>query len=393
MMQGADELRVSPASETGRHREGAGGLDLERSSFRARMTDHLPVAVGTTLGLFFVSDGVLDGPYFKGHRVPAFLQVGLRYYAATVDPVGEPALFVSDDDGETWGVSTATTLTFPDDVDAVLGRVCQLQLDLSIPPSPGAQPVLAGVDPAALFRSSDGITFELVRGLWDLPDRAGWEPPGDRLHTVLTHADRPGRITVAIGSGGIYRSDDGGETWLAKNGGIAMHPADDWRGPRRQIYKLAMDAAEPDSLFAQTDTGTYHSENGGDSWRRVSGAGEPDGLPTDFGFAVVCHVVEPNTAYVFPLESEWYPCSPEGRPRVYRTTDSGGRWVMLGDGLSSEHAHTTVVSDAFAIGHTSPYPLVFGTRAGQLFASLDRGQSWRLVSSGLPPVLCVRVLD
>lgn len=368
-------------------------MELERSSFRARMTDHLPVAVGTTLGFFLVSDGVADGPYFKGCRVPALLQVGKRYYVATVDPSGASALRVSDDDGQSWSNPGATTIDLPAEDGATLARVCQLQPDWSMLASDGMQPILAGSEPAALFRSTDGVTFELVRSLWDLADRAGWESPGDRLHTILTHADRPGRLTVAISSGGIYRSDDGGETWNAKNGGIAMHPADEWRGPRRQSYKLALDAANPDSVFAQTDTGTYHSEDAGDSWARISQTGEAGGLPSDFGFAVVGHVVEPNTAYVFPLESEWYPCGPDGRPRVYRTTDAGKRWDMLGDGLPSGSAHMTVVSEAFTSGHTSPYPLVFGTRAGQLFASLDQGEAWRLVSSGLPPVLCVRVLE
>ncbi|MGD0595159.1 MAG: exo-alpha-sialidase [Acidimicrobiales bacterium] len=368
-------------------------MEQERSSFRARMTDHLPIAVGTTHGLFFVSDGIADGPFFKGSRVPAFLQVGVRYYAATVDPGGRSALQTSDDDGQSWSTQ-GTSVTFPDDIGATVAQICQIQPDHASPPSAGRSALLVGVEPAALFRSSDGTNFELLRGLWNHPDRPVWQAEaGGGLDTVLTHQDRPGRIIVAIAAGGVYRSDDDGQTWLARNGGIAVRPADVWSGPRRRVHKLALDAASPDSLFAQTNTGTYHSDNAGDSWTRVGRVEEEDGLASDFGFPVVAHPVEPGTAFVFPLESESYPCSPEGRPRVYRTTDGGAHWGMLDDGLPRENAHVTVLPDAFTIGQSSPYPLVFGTKAGQLFASLDHGDSWRLFAWGLPPVLCLRLLE
>ncbi len=368
-------------------------MQIERSSVRARMTDHLPVAVGTTLGLFFISDGVLDGPYHEGCRVPAFLQVGSRYYAALVDPAGRPILSVSDDDGASWSDRAAVVMALPEDADAALRRVCQLQPDYSVPVGKGAQPLLAGTEPGALFRSTDGSTFEIVQGLWDHPGRKDWETPGDRLHSIITHPERPGRIIVGISTAGVYRSDDGGATWSEHNEGISSHPADAWRGERRQVFKVAPDASSPDGLFAQTDTGTYHSDDAGDTWASVSRAGEPDGLSTDFGLTVAAHPAEAGTAYVFPLQSEWYPCGPKGRPRIYRTSDAGKSWVMLSQGLPPEGAHVTVVADALSMGATSPYPLVFGTRSGQLFASLDQGEDWRLVSGGLPPVLCVRILD
>ncbi|HXY45008.1 MAG TPA: hypothetical protein VEH29_12550 [Acidimicrobiales bacterium] len=367
-------------------------LEQERSSFRARMTDHLPIAVGTTLGLFFVSDGVADGPFFKGSRVPAFLQLGMRYYAAAVDPGGRAALEASDDDGQSWS-TLEPSIAFPDEIGARLTQVCQIQADHSSPPVGEAPGVLVGVEPAALFRSSDGTTFELVQGLWDHPDRPGWHLARGGLDTVLTHVDRPGRIIVATAGGGVYRSDDDGNTWQPRNGGIAVRPADKWSGPRRHVHKLAFDASSPDALFAQTNTGTYHSESAGDSWTRVGRVDEEGGLASDFGYAVVAHPIEAGTAFVFPLESESFPCSPGGRPRVYRTTDGGTHWGMLDDGLPRENAHVTVLADAFTIGKSSPYPLVFGTEAGQLFASLDHGDSWRLFAWGLPPILCVRLLE
>jgi photosystem II stability/assembly factor-like uncharacterized protein len=210
---------------------------------------------------------------------------------------------------------------------------------------------------------------------------------------VLTHPARPGRIIVVIRNGGVYRSDNSGETWQARNVGLGMQSDDCNQLPTRQVYKVAFDAFGPDALFAQTDSGTYRSEDGGESWRRVGRSGEVDGLASDFGFPVVGHPVEAGTAYVFPLESEASPCNPGGRPRVYRTTDGGARWGMLGDGLPYENAHVTVLGDAFTIGEAAPYALVLGTKAGELFASLDQGDRWRLVTAELPPVLCVRVLE
>jgi len=368
-------------------------VERERLGFRARMTDHLAVAVGTEQGLFIISDGIPDGPYFKGSEVAAFLQTERGYLVATTR-AGEAALWLSNDDGQSWNDAVTPLLDFPAETGATLARICQIQVDDGSSGEDGKHPVLVGTEPAALFRSIDGGRFQLVRGLWDHADRATWgDNPGNALDTVLTHPDRPGRIIVAIESGGVYRSDDGGETWHARNGGMAVHASADASGARRHVYKLAMDAASPDALFAQTDSGTYRSENAGDSWTPVGRAGEPDGLASDYGFPVVAHPVEPGTAFVFPLESESYPCSPGGRPRVYRTTDGGGHWAVLGDGLPYENAYVTVLGEAFTIGQSSPYALVLGTRSGQIFASVDHGDRWRLVAAGLPPVLCLRVLD
>lgn len=367
-------------------------MEQDRSGFRTRLTDHLPVAVATTLGLFLVSDGVADGPYLKGHRVTAFLQSGSRYLAATVDQEGEVAISCSADDAQTWcehafGASDTAGGTPP-------RQVLQLQHDLGAPGASVDRPFYVGLEPPGMLRSVDGARFDPVESLRDHTDRSGWEiEAGEGINSVLTHKARPGRVIVALGGAGVYRSDDGGATWQPRSGGIAMRARVGTGRPTRHVHKLAFDASSPDCVFAQTDTGTYHSDDAGDSWTSVGRFGESGGLPSDFGYAVVGHPEEPGTAYVFPLESKAYPCNPDGRPRVYRTTDGGLSWEALGAGLPAVNAHLTVLPDALAIGRTSPFPIVFGTTSGQLFASLDQGDEWRLMASGLPPVLCVRVLD
>ncbi len=370
-----------------------------RPGFRARLTDHLAIAVGTTQGLFIVSVGMPDGPFFKGCVVSAFAQVGSDYLVATAVKGGRPRVWSSSDAGATWNGGDTASLELPEPAGPVT-RVCQLQPNLSVPPATlgGHTPILAGVEPAALFRSIDGgLTFRLVRSLYDHPHRPSWYPGPDglTLHTVLTHPKRPGRIVVGVSNGGVYRSDDGGISWEAKNSGIPVRKNDTLvlAAHGQQVYKLALDASSPDVLWAQTDTGVYRSRDGGDTWHRAGQTGGSSGVASDFGFPVVGHPVDPGTAFVFPLESGSYPFSPGGRCRVYRTTDGGAHWRPLSEGLPTQNAHVTVLGEAFTAGALTPYPLVFGTAAGDLFASVDGGESWRLVVSSLPPVLCVRVLD
>ena len=301
---------------------------------------------------------------------------------------------MSDDGGLSWGEPGARPVAFPADIETELVSVWQLHADQR--PN-AAQTVWAGVEPAALFRSDDGgDTFKLVRGLWEHPDRPSWEPGlcGLALHTVLTHPDRPDRVVAAVSTGGVYRSDDGGETWVARNHGIeARVPTEPLPRLGQCVHKVALDAVDPDIMWAQNHWGIYRTDDAGDHWESVGRVGEPGGVPSEFGFPIVAHPEQADTAYVLPLESDAYRCTAEGRCRVYRTTDGALNWEALSDGLPSANAHLTVLRDAFAIGVNPPCPLVFGSKSGQVFASVDTGESWRLVASYLPPILCVRVLD
>ena len=364
------------------------------SAVRARAVDHLAVAIGTTKGLYFVSDGVVDGPFMPGKAVLAFAQLPGRMLATSTDSHFGPNVRVSEDGGLSWDDAGARPVAFPPDTDTALTSVWQLHVDRR--PN-GGRTVWAGVEPAALFRSDDGgETFELVRGLWDHPDRTSWQPGfgGLCLHTVVTHRERPDRIVVAVSAGGVYRSDDGGRTWAARNVGIeARFLPEPYPDHGQCVHKLAVDAVNPDVLWAQNHWGIYRSGDAGDHWESLGRPGERGGVSSDFGFPVVSHPRTIDTAFVIPLESDAHRVTPGGRCRVYRTMDGGRSWEPLVDGLPSENAYVTVLRDAFDVGKTPPFPLVFGTRSGHVFASQDGGDSWRNVASFLPPILCVRVLE
>jgi photosystem II stability/assembly factor-like uncharacterized protein len=362
-------------------------------SFRTRATDRISIAVGTTKGLFFLREGGTSEPAFKGRQVMSLVELDDRLLAAVTDPRFGAMVHTSLDRGESWDEPTKQTIAFPKKLKASVSQVWQLHRQER---PDGTTRVLAGVEPAALFSSEDhGQSFELFESLWKHPHREHWEPGGGGLclHTIVTHPELPDRIMVGISTGGVYRSDDGGKTWTVRNKGISARHLPEGAEFGQCVHKIAVDAAGPEVLWLQNHWGIYRSENGGDNWEDVGAPGTDRGVPSDFGFPIVAHPAEPGTAYVFPLESDMYRCSPAGACRVFRTSDAGKSWEPLTSGLPMVNAHLSVLRDAFTVSHEPPYALVFGTRTGQVFASADSGENWRLLAEHLPPVLSVRVIE
>lgn len=296
-----------------------------------------------------------------------------------------PQVYRSDDLGRTWSESHSGTVRFPEDLGASVERIWQLQ------PSPADGGVVwAGTQPSALFRSGDGgETFELVRSLWDHPHRPEWGEGfgGQAIHTIVPHPTDPDVVTVAMSTGGVYRSADGGDTWTPHNRGITTEflPGE---APEfgQCVHKVAVDAGDPDRLYAQNHGGVFRSDDAGRSWRSIS-----DGLPADFGFPVVAHPRVPGTLYVYPLVGGDERFPPDGRPMVWRSTDAGETWEEAGTGLPEE-AWTVVLRDGFSADRGEPVGLYVGTRHGAIWASNDEGASWAEIRSNLPDVLCVRAM-
>jgi serine/threonine protein kinase/photosystem II stability/assembly factor-like uncharacterized protein len=350
--------------------------------------------VGTTKGAFFLrstpkrSSWDVAGPYFHGQAIYAMAfddRVGRHRLWASTHSFWGTYLRSSDDFGKTWTNPQEANVRFPAEAGASLNNIWQICLGRPEEP----EVLYCGVEPAALFESRDaGETWSLVRGLWDHPHRPRWMPGngGLTLHTILPDPVRPERLYVAISAGGVYRTDDGGKTWQARNRGIrvAFMPE---KNPEfgQCVHKIALHPARPERLFLQNHWGLYRSDDGAETWRDIA-----TGVPSDFGFPVVMHPHNPDCAYVLPVESDEFRCTPEGRLRVYRTRNAGESWEPLFRGLPQRGAYKTVLRDAMTADSLDPVGIYFGTRTGELYASTDEGKTWNRILEGLPPVVFVR---
>lgn len=354
-------------------------------------SDGIFLLVGTTKGLFvYAADrqGTRwehGGPYFAGQSVYAAAldtRSGRhRLWAAPTSPFFGPGLVSSDDFGRNFTTPESRPIRFPEGTDQSLKQIWQIAL-----PTDAPETIYAGVEPAALFVSHDaGASFALCQGLFDHPHRPKWQPGGGGLclHTVVAQGQR---LFVAISSGGAYRSDDGGATWQARNVGIRagfLPPDQQFPEFGQCVHKLAPAAGQPNRYYLQHHGGVYRSDDAGDSWQRLT-----NGLPSDFGFPVVAHPVDADTFYVLPLEADMFRATPEARLRVYRSRDGGASFEPLANGLPQVDAYETVLRDGMTADATGG--LALGTRSGKLFRSPDGGDSWHELANGLPPIVCVK---
>lgn len=353
------------------------------------------VMIGTRKGMWIArsadrSSWSLEGPdelMGEVHSVAIDKRSGApRLFMASRHWHWGPQILRSDDGGETWDRSPDGAIRFPEDTGRSLESVW------AIAPSAAEDGVVwAGTEPSALFRSTDrGESFSMVRPLWDHPHRPEWGAGfgGQAIHTVLPHPTDPKQVTVAMSTGGVYRSFDGGETWAPANIGIkAEFMPGDVQYPEfgQCVHKVARDSRNPDRLYAQNHGGVYRSDDAGDSWTSIA-----DGLPSDFGFPVVAHPRDADTLYLFPLGASDGRFPVDGVCRVYRSTDAGTSWDALGKGLPDSGFYTGVMRDAMCTDDGDPAGVYFGSRDGTVFGSADEGETWEVVAEHLPDVLCVR---
>ncbi len=261
-------------------------------------------------------------------------------------------------------------------------RVWHLEPSLTDPDT-----VYAGVEDAALFRTTDGgRSWHELAGLRDAQG-SKWCPGagGLGLHTILLDPSNPRRIYIAISAAGAFRTDDAGKTWKPINRGLRSNFMPD---PTAEVghcvHRIAMHRSRPHVLFMQKHWDVMRSDDAGDNWHEVSG-----NLPTDFGFPIDVHAHEPDTVYVVPIksDSEHYP--PEGKLRVYRSRTGGNEWEPLTEGLPQRDCYVNVLRDAMAVDALDECGIYFGTTGGQVYASADAGDSWRPIVRDLPAVVSV----
>jgi BNR/Asp-box repeat protein len=386
------------------------------------------VLVGTRKGAFILtSDGKrerwnVDGPHFAGwevYHVKGSPAAPDRLYASQTSGWFGQVIQRSDDGGKTWhqpGTPPGEATTAPDgtpkgesnkfvyDTSPETGRpltthqwydgtqrpwefkrVWHLEPSLTDPSA-----VYAGVEDAALFRSTDGGTsWHELAGLRGHGTGPQWQPGagGMCLHTVLLDPGREGRIYVAISAAGAFRSDDGGGTWMPINRGLrSQFIPDPTAEVGHCVHRIAMNRSRPDVLFMQKHWDVMRSDDAGGSWHEISG-----NLPTDFGFVIDVHAHEPETIYVVPIKSDAEHFPPDGRLRVYRSRTGGNEWEALTQGLPQKDCYVNVLRDAMSIDSLEPCGVYFGTTGGQVYGSSDGGDTWAPIVRDLPAVLSVEV--
>jgi photosystem II stability/assembly factor-like uncharacterized protein len=330
-----------------------------------------------------------QGPFFRGETVYslAFDQRGgrNRILAGTQSWHWGSVVRTSDDFGVTWTSPERQNVKFPEDSGLALANIWQIR------PGPASEPdlVYCGVEPAALFQSRDaGDTWSAVDGLLKHEHRPRWQPGGGGLclHTIVLDVAEPRRMGVAISTAGFYRTDDGGQSWQARNHGVRAEFLPDKHPEFGQcVHKVVNHPSRPERLYLQNHWGLYRSDDWGDTWHDIA-----NGVPSDFGFAIEVHPHEPDTVYIIPLESDQFRIVPEAKLRVYRTRDAGETWQPLTEGLPQEGAYETVLRDGLCTDGHHRAGIYFGTRGGKLFGSADAGDTWNEISATLPPIVCVK---
>jgi photosystem II stability/assembly factor-like uncharacterized protein len=397
-----------------------------KKTSREEAVSKVRVLVGTRKGAFVLTaDGKrekwdVSGPYFAGWEIYHLKGSPVdpnRLYASQSSGWFGQLIQRSDDGGQTWhqpgtppgeaaapGPPKAASNKFVYDASAASGkpltthqwydgtqhpwefkRVWHLEPSLTDPNS-----VYAGVEDAAIFRSTDGgeSWHELpgLRGHGTGPD---WQPGagGMCLHTIILDPSDPRRIFVAISAAGAFRTDDGGANWKPINRGLySKYIPNPTAEVGHCVHHIAMNPTRPGVLFMQKHWDVMRSDDAGDSWQKISG-----NLPTDFGFVIDVHAHNPETIYVVPIKSDSEHFVPDGKLRVFRSRSGGNEWEALSKGLPQSNCYVNVLRDAMAVDSLDECGVYFGTSGGQVYASADAGDSWAPIVRDLPAVLSVEV--
>ncbi len=352
-------------------------------------------------GFVLTSDGKrqnweIEGPLFGGwevyHMKGSPADPNRLYAAPSMGWFGQ-MIQRSDDGGKTWAPvgneftyeGEPGTHLWYDDTPHPWGFMRAWHLE----PSPSdPDTVYAGVEDAAIFKSTDGgKSWQELAGLRQHPTAGTWHPGagGLAVHTILLDPNQPGRIFVAISAAGVFRSEDDGKTWRATNQGLRSEYIPDADAEVGHcVHRIAMHPARPDVLFMQKHWDVMRSDDAGDLWHEVSG-----NLPSDFGFPIAVHSHEPNTVYVVPIKSDQEHFPPEGKLRVYRSRAGGNEWEALTNGLPQQDCYVNVLREAMSVDDLDDCGIYFGTTGGQVYVSPDGGDTWTEAAGNLPSVLSV----
>ena len=362
------------------------------------------LVVGTRKGLFVLSPEddsrkrwSCKGPMFLGHIVQHAMldpRDGRTLVVAMRTGHLGPTVFRSTDLGETWQeASKPPAFSSPDPLGRSLNAVFWL--------TPGHASETgtwyAGGSPQGLFRSEDGgDTWAPVSGWNDHPMFETWAewpeqgtPDGSMLHSVIVDPRDPQHLYFGLSGGGVFESTDGGSDWRPLNSGCA---ADFLPDPDAEFghdpHTVRLHPQMPDRLYQQNHCGIYRIDRPSDKWERIG-----DNMPRDvgdIGFPIELHPADPDTAWVFPMDGTdvWPRTSPGGRPAAFVTRDAGASWTRQDNGMPST-AWWTIKRQAATVDDSTPVGVYFGTTSGEVWGTADEGESWSCLLDHLPEIYSV----
>jgi photosystem II stability/assembly factor-like uncharacterized protein len=381
-----------------------------KSQAKPKPSKKVVVLVATRKGAWlYHSDGKrkawkVNGPHFLGnvihHLVLDPRDRKTLLAAAKTGHLG-PTLFRTKDFGKTWKEASRPP-AFPKVAEGEKGRAVDHTFWLT--PGHASEPDVwyAGTSPQGLFRSEDGgDTWAPVSGFNDHPQYRQWmgtgqdgTPDGPKLHSILVDPRDANHLYLGMSSGGVHESLDRGETWRPLVKGLEVVEGFDAANLAfHDPHCVRMCPSLPDRLYQQNHCGIYRLDRPGETWERI-GVRMPKQVG-DVGFPMVVHPRDPETLWVFPMDGTtvWPRTSPGGMPGAFVSRNGGKSWQRQSQGMPAKQAWWTVKRQAMSADQRDPVGLYFGTASGELWMSRDEGKRWSCVVRNLPEIYAVEAAE
>ena len=377
---------------------------------RAQPSRRVLVLVATRKGAWlFHGDAArrtwrVDGPHFLGHIVNHLVldpRDGRTLLAAAKTGHLGPTVFRSPDRGRTWKEASKPP-AFAKAPDNEKGRAVDHAFWLTPCHANEPKAWYAGTSPQGLFRSDDGgDTWQPFSYINDDPQYRTWmgsvqdgTPDGPKLHSIIVDPRDPAHLYFAMSGGGVHETLDHGRTWTPLVKGMEVVEGFDAANIAfHDPHCVQICPNNPDRLYQQNHCGIYRIDRPSKEWTRI-GKQMPKNVG-DIGFPMVVHPRDADTAWVFPMDGQtvWPRTSPDGKPAAYITRNGGKTWQRLDAGLPKSQAWWTVKRQAMTADARNPVGLYLGTTSGELWMSRDEGRRWTCIARHLPEIYAVEAAE
>lgn len=348
------------------------------------------VCVGTIKGAFFFTSDEsrtqwkMTGPHLPGWEVSAICiepRAGGRIYLGTTHFVYGATIRVSDDQGATWQELPDRPHYSPES-----GFKTKRIWQLANHPTDN-NTLYAGLDEAGIFVSRDrGQSWNEFTSLTNQPSRQHWHPGngGLCLHTIVTDPENPNRIWVGISAVGVFRTTDGGQSWMLCNKGLPVFESGNQAMPDICcVHKIVADPKGADTLYMQFHGGVLKSTDGADSWQTIE-----SGLPGNFGFPMA--ISSRGEIFVAPLANQEMRVMKDGDLSIYRSRDAGASWQAMSNGLPRDPQYVGVLRDAMTCDTLDSAGVYFGTSTGDVYFSTNAGERWGKLPGNFPRIETIK---